>query len=101
MWEQHPKDSEAQSHSDERKYYLRTQVMREVATGVKQRIGLEPWGRLCLGYDGLTPDVSFVGEWAKALAVDPSRLIDGIASLLDRFRRNLHLFDRHTEIYSK
>lgn len=101
VWEQHPKDSEAHAHSDERKYYLRTQVMREVATGVKQRIGLEPWGRMCVDYDGLTAEVSFIREWANVLSLDPARLVDGVASMLDRFRRNLHLFDRHTEIYSK
>jgi hypothetical protein len=101
IWTQHPKASEPTEHAQERKYYLRIQVLREVATGVKQRIGLEPWGRLKVRYAGLDETAPFVIANAPVVGVSPSRLADGIAQLLDRFRRTLFLLDRQGLIYSR
>ncbi len=69
--------------------------------GVKQRIGLEPWGRLRVDYAGLDAADRFVVEHAGALGLDPTRLAHGIAGLLDRMRRNLHVLDREGMIFSR
>ena len=44
----HP--SERSADSEERKRFLRIQVLREITTSTRQRIGLEPWGRLLVEY---------------------------------------------------
>jgi hypothetical protein len=46
VWQVAPQEDASTKHREERLYFLRLQVLREVATGVKQRLGLEPWGRL-------------------------------------------------------
>ncbi len=88
-------------HARERKRFLRIQVLRELTTGVKQRVGLEPWGRMKVEYLGLGPDLPFVREWAARLGVEPERLCDGIAAILDMQRRTLHLLDRAEEVFSR
>jgi len=81
--------------------FLRIQALGEATTGVTQRIGLEPWGRLRVTYQGLVPDAPLVADWALRLGVPPGLLADGIASLLDRLRRTLHVLDRHAGIFSR
>lgn len=101
VWSQYRQEGAPQEHARERKYFLRCQVLREVATGVKQRIGLEPWGRIRVQYEGLTPSSPFVVNWAHELGLPTDRLTDGIAALLDRMRRGNHLFDPETRMFSK
>jgi hypothetical protein len=74
-------------------YFLRLQVLREIATGVKQRIGLEPWGRLRIEYLGLTPDLPFIQTWAPRLGVERRSAREGVAALLDHHRRLRMLHD--------
>lgn len=93
VWQVVPFDESGTKHREERLYYLRIQVLREVATGVKQRLGLEPWGRLKIGYRGLTPELSFVTKWAPVLGVTNDALVEGIAALLDHLRRVRLLHD--------
>ncbi|PKN59366.1 MAG: helicase [Deltaproteobacteria bacterium HGW-Deltaproteobacteria-14] len=93
VWQVVPFDESGTKHREERLYFLRIQVLREVATGVKQRLGLEPWGRLKVGYQGLTPDLAFVKQWAPALNVSDEALCEGIAALLDHLRRVRVLHD--------
>ncbi len=101
VWNQHQKTGEPVQHAAERKYFLRIQVLREIATGVKQRIGLEPWGRMRVDYDGLNAESNYVRAVATRLEVEPGRVADGIASLLDRARRSAHLYDRQSSLFSK
>ena len=101
VWSQHRKDSAPVKHAQERKYFLHIQVLRELTTGVKQRIGLEPWGRLCVKYVGLDNQTPFVVEQAGCLAIPPERLVDGISALLDRIRRTSILLDRETRLFSR
>src|SRR5439155_23949908 len=51
--EQHPKSRAPQEHDGERRLFLRIQVLREITTNARQRLGLEPWGRMQLEYAGL------------------------------------------------
>jgi ATP-dependent helicase YprA (DUF1998 family) len=101
VWDEHRKEAEGVKHREKRKYFLRIQVFRELTTGVKQRIGLEPWGRLRVDYAGLDAADSFVAKRAPALGIEPDRLADGIAGLLDRIRRTMHLLDRDGRIFSR
>lgn len=101
VWQMHRKAGEPLKHAEERRYFLRIQVLREVATGVKQRVGLEPWGRLRVDYRGLDPLLPFVQEWAPRIAADPADLAEGIAALLDVYRRGTHLLDRDGRLFSK
>ena len=54
-----------------------------------------------IAYAGLDAASSFVSKHAPALGIDPGRLADGIAGLLDQMRRSHHLFDREGRIFSR
>lgn len=101
VWRVHRKEAEGVRHQEERARFLRIQVLRELTMGVKQRLGLEPWGRLKVTYRGLTMDVVFIREWAERIHVEPTLLAEGIAGLLDIFRRNSILLDREGRIFSR
>nr|WP_263429216.1 DEAD/DEAH box helicase [Nannocystis pusilla] len=93
VWQVVPFDESGTKHREERLYFLRIQLLRELATGVKQRLGLEPWGRLKVTYQGLGPDLAFVQKWAPLLGLAPDALVEGIAALLDHMRRSRLLRD--------
>jgi len=101
VWNVVRKDASGIEHARERRQFLRILVLREVATGTKQRIGLEPWGRMRVDYAGLTQDAPFIGRWAVRLGLEPQALTNGIATLLDQQRRGLHLLDREGHIFSR
>ncbi len=101
VWRVHRKEAEGVKHNDERKRFLRIQVLREVVTGVKQRIGLEPWGRLKVDYGNLHADLSFFTHWSEILGIPPADLCGGVASLLDVTRRGGLLLDREGKIFSR
>ena len=101
VWQVVPFDESGTKHREERLYFLRLQVLREVATGVKQRLGLEPWGRLKIGYRGVKPTLPMVVKWAGKLGVTEGALAEGIAALLDHLRRIRILHDATTELFEK
>ena len=101
VWRTFRKEAEGFRHQEERARFLRIQVLREIVTGVKQRVGLEPWGRLRVSYRGMSAELGFVREWAGRLRVGPEVLADGIAALLDVFRRNAILLDREGQMFSR
>lgn len=101
VWQVVPFDESGTKHREERLYFLRIQVLREIATGVKQRLGLEPWGRLKVGYAGLDERLPFVVDWAGALGVPAADLAEGIAGLLDHLRRTRVLHDGSTRLFER
>jgi hypothetical protein len=101
VWNVARKKADIQGHSAERRRFLRILVLREVATGVRQRIGLEPWGRLIVDYAGLEPSLAFFQNWSGRLGLSAGELCDGIAAVLDFSRRNRLLLDRDGRIFSK
>ena len=101
VWQVQRKEESGQKHQDERQYFLRLQILREVTTSLRQRLGLEPWGRFQILYAGLTPEQPFFQNWAPLLGTNPSDLCEGIASLLDITRRNSLLLDRDKQVFSK
>ena len=101
VWTVARKEGAGVQHAEERKYFLRINALREIATGPKQRIGLEPWGRLRIEYLGLSPETEFVRNWSARLGIAPSLLADGVGAILDLNRRQLHLLDREGGIFSR
>ena len=101
VWNVARKKADLQGHAAERRRFLRILVLREIATGVRQRIGLEPWGRLVVDYAGLEPSIAFFQNWASRLGLTAGELRDGVAGILDFTRRSRILFDRDGRIFSK
>jgi hypothetical protein len=101
VWQVAPQEDAGIKHREERLYFLRLQVLRELATGVKQRLGLEPWGRLRVEYVGLEPTHQFITQWAGRLRIKPEALCEGIAALLDHHRRIRVLHDAPTRLFGK
>jgi hypothetical protein len=52
VWRVEPKSETGQGHGQERKWFLRVQILRELAVGGRQRVGLEPIGRMKVDYLG-------------------------------------------------
>ena len=100
VWDHEPKDRAGAAHAQERKVYLRIQVLREVVTGNRQRIGLEPWGRLRVDYLGLACTAPFFETWAPQMGCQPEVLLDGVCALLDTIRRSSVLYDPVAELFT-
>ncbi len=101
VWRVHRKEAEGIRHAEERRRFLRIQVLREITTSTRERIGLEPWGRLTVDYSGLTTSLPFVGKWAPVLDTSSVELVAGIATLLDVTRRKALLLDHEGKIFSR
>ncbi|QED29963.1 DEAD/DEAH box helicase [Microvenator marinus] len=101
VWRVARKERSGNQHQQERKKFLRLQVMRELATGNRQRLGLEPWGRMRVDYASLNPDHVFFKNWAPEFGIEPIELVDGVASMLDVERRKNILWDPETGLYSR
>ena len=80
---------------------LRAQVVRELTLGARQRIGLEPWGRMKVKYQGLEPDLPTILELANKIDVKAETLAEGIASLLDSARARKILHDNVTKAFGR
>lgn len=101
VWRIYRPDSAPQKFREELRYFLRILVLREITTGMRQRIGLEPWGRLRVDYRGLVPELPFMEKWATVAGVNPGELCDGVANLLDTDRRKMVVYDSSRQIFSR
>lgn len=101
VWQVAPQEDAGVKHREERLYFLRLQTLREVATGVKQRLGLEPWGRVRVEYVGLDARHDVIGRWARRLGIEPTVLAEGVAALLDHVRRTRVLHDEPTRLFGR
>ena len=101
VWQVVRKEGGGGRHEQERRKFLRIQVLREVTVSPRQAIGLEPWGRMRVEYEGLTPGLPWIHSHALTLGIPPEDLRDGVASLLDSLRRQRVLHDPEREIFSK
>jgi len=101
VWRVEPKSETSLAHGEERKWFLRAQVLRELTLGARQSTGLEPLGRMKIQYRGLDESHPVIQKWAGSLSCTPHDLKEGIASLLDAARSRRMLFDPITRMYSK
>lgn len=95
------KEAEGDRHREERKSFLRIQVLRELTMSFRRNAGLEPWGRLAVQYAGLTLDLPFIRTWAHTLGCSVEALRDGVALMVDIIRRDGALYDREGRVFSK
>ena len=101
VWQVVRKEGGGGRHEQERRKFLRIQVLREVVQSARQAIGLEPWGRMKVDYGGLDPSLPWIQSNANTLGLPAEGLCDGVASLLDYLRRKRALYDPEREIFSK
>ena len=100
VWQVVRREGSGGRHEQERRKFLRIQVLREVTLSARQAIGLEPWGRMKVDYEGLDPALPWIQENAHALGMPPEDLRDGVAGLLDYLRRKRVLFDPEREVFT-
>lgn len=100
VWQVVRREGSGGRHEQERRKFLRIQVLREVTLSTRQAIGLEPWGRMKVDYEGLDPALPWIQEHSHALGMPPEDLRDGVAGLLDYLRRKRVLFDPEREVFT-
>ncbi len=101
VWQVVRKEGSGGRHEQERRKFLRIQVLREVTLSARQAIGLEPWGRMSVEYEGLETSLAWIQASANDLGLPADKLRDGVASLLDYLRRKRVLHDPEREIFTK
>lgn len=101
VWQVQRREGSGGRHEQERRKFLRIQVLREVTHSSRQTVGLEPWGRMKVEYEGLDTGLPWIQRTAVTLGMPPEDLRDGVASVLDYFRRRRILWDPEREIFSK
>ncbi len=101
VWRVYRPHSEPQKHAAERLYFLRILTLREAVTGSRQTIGLEPWGRMRVDYEGLEAGHAFFERWSGICGVSPEELCHGVAALLDNERRRMIVYHAESRLFSK
>lgn len=101
VWRVVPKEGSGGAHEDERRHFLRIQVLREVTTAANQQVGLEPWGRLRVSYSGLDSGAQFFQAWSNKLGLPPEDLKGGVEAFLDQLRRQRLLYDPQRAIFTR
>lgn len=101
VWQVVRKEGGGGRHEKERRKFLRIQVLREVTISSRQGLGLEPWGRMRVDYEGMDASHKWIQRLAAALGIPAEDMRDGVASILDYFRRKRVLHDPDREIFGK
>ena len=101
VWQVVRREGGGGRHEQERRKFLRIQVLREVTLSARQALGLEPWGRMSVEYVGLSESLPWIQEYAKSLGLPAGELCAGVASLLDYLRRKRVLHDPEREIFGR
>ena len=78
VWQVARREGAGGRHAQERRKYLRFQVLREVALSSRQALGLEPWGRMKVEYEGLDASLPWVQDHAHELGISAERLREGV-----------------------
>src|SRR6185436_8307121 len=100
VWQVVRKEGGGGRHEKERRKFLRIQVLREVTLSARQPIGLEPWGRMKVEYEGLRAGLPWIQQQANALGMPAEDLCEGLAGLLDYLRRKRMLLDPEWQIFT-
>lgn len=101
VWQVVRREGGGTRHEQERRKFLRIQVLREVTLSSRQSIGLEPWGRMKVAYEGLDASWPWIQTHANALGMPAEDLRDGVATVLDYLRRKRIFHDPEREIFGK
>jgi hypothetical protein len=101
VWQVVRREGGGGRHEQERRKFLRIQVLREVTLSSRQSIGLEPWGRMKVEYEGLDSTLAWIQQQAHRLGLPVDDFREGVASLLDYLRRKRVLHDPEREIFTK
>ncbi len=102
VWNVHPREQAGTKHQDERRRFLRLQVLQELTSSPRFTLGLEPWGRMIVEYLGIDSRQPFVVREAGNLGLAPDELASGMCALLDQLRRGYHLIrDSQGHAYSR
>ena len=101
VWEVARREHAGGRHAQERRKYLRFQVLREITLASRQALGLEPWGRMKVDYAGLDASLPWIQQRAHDLGISAEHLREGVASVLDYLRRRRALHDPEHELFTK
>ncbi len=101
VWQVVRREGGGGRHEEERRKFLRIQVLREITLSSRQSVGLEPWGRMKVDYEGLDAGLPWIQEHAHTLTMPAEDLREGVASLLDYLRRKRVLHDPVRGIFTK
>ena len=101
VWEVARREQAGSRHEQERRKYLRFQVLREVTLASRQALGLEPWGRMKVEYAGLDTSRPWIQQRAHELGISAERLRGGVAGVLDYLRRRRALHDPEHGIFTR
>lgn len=71
VWQVARREGSGGRHTRERRKYLRIQVLREVTLSTRQALGLEPWGRMKVQYDGISASHPWIQEHARTCSAFP------------------------------
>lgn len=93
VWVVARREAAGQRHRDERRKFLRMQVLREISESARQPLGLEPWGRMKVDYAGLDASLPWIQDYANRLGLPPESMREGVAAALDYVRRQKVLYD--------
>lgn len=101
VWDVVPKGDSGRRHREHRLHFLRIQVLLELTMGERQRIGLEPWGKIKVNYRGLDESDDFIQKWARQLKLPADEILGGVEGILDYLRRRKYLFDETSRVFSR
>ena len=101
VWQVVRKEGSGGQHEQERRKFLRIQVLREVTLSSRQAIGLEPWGRMLVEYEGLSTALPWIQKNANRLGLPAEDLRSGVACVLDYLRRKRVLHDPEREVFGR
>ncbi|MEM2944677.1 MAG: helicase-related protein, partial [Methanomassiliicoccales archaeon] len=98
--EKHEGNLEGREFERDRKKYFHIQLLREICEGSGRMDTLENWGVLCVTYDGIGPESSFVKEIASRFKLDVEMVSDFTNCFLDRWRTSGFVHSPATLLYS-
>ena len=93
VWVVARRETVGRRHPDERRKFLRMQVLREISESARQPLGLEPWGRMKVDYAGLDASLPWIQDHTNRLGLPPESMREGVAAALDYVRRQRVLYD--------
>ncbi len=101
VWQVARKEGSGGEHERQRRKFLRIQVLREVTVSSRNAVGLEPWGRMRVEYQGLESGLPWISTNARDLGMPADELHEGVAGVLDYLRRTRILHDADHQLYTK